>query len=518
MAPRRPAQASQSTTNQSQSQPRTANSQSTQHNDQALETRQAQSNTNQSQSQPRPTDETQSDRAPSGNDTQDQRSNPSREGHSSQKRAGRAPGSQGYTDNDCRAVVAAIKEVIPLGSNEWDRVVDMYNNNYARPNHCALRDEKSIRGKFRHLFQARKPTGDPSIKDFVREAKELWKLMQERAATYKNCDEEDEYESDDPRNGDGAPIEDESPGSLLSGWSETQQPRDQQLRSDGAAESGWSATPTRRRDSTFNNNDTNLPDLSDLGTMDSSRQSSRGGANSILQSSVSSTQSSNASTRPTLTQDRGTSRNRLVHRTESSRAGERGNPMSKSNRRTRTSNSDGLREVLQQHFDPDHRRERDLEEGMTAFYANRLQEANTTIIRLTDENRHLRDGINQTITRLTEENHRLQNGINSQILQLQDDKRRLQDEKTNLLIELQGLRSQLQLNQLRAEWQFGPANFYSNPPNGIFNGGRMGGPGYMPSSQTGTNSFAPEGRGAPMNSMSGAPGNPMAGPSPSGAE
>ncbi|KAH9454474.1 hypothetical protein H4Q26_003557 [Puccinia striiformis f. sp. tritici PST-130] len=97
--------------------------------------------------------------------------------------------------------------------------------------------------------------------------------------TYENVDDDmneddKEYESDDERNGVGADVlnEGESLGSLLSGWSESQLPQDQQLQSDGAAESGWSVTPTQGCHYSPSNRYDNLPDLSDLGTMDSSRQ------------------------------------------------------------------------------------------------------------------------------------------------------------------------------------------------------------------------------------------------------
>ncbi|KAI7961778.1 hypothetical protein MJO28_002267 [Puccinia striiformis f. sp. tritici] len=374
---------------------------------------------------------------------QDEQSNTSKDTQKSQKGAGRAPGSQGYNDNDSRALVRAIKEVLPLGANEWSRVVDMYND-YAQKNQRAFRDEKSIRNKFKGLHSARKPTGDPMIKDFIRDAKAAFEEMRAR-------------------------------------WSDSQLPRDQQMQSDGAAESGWSATPTQRRYSPLLNGDDDLPDVDDLGSINSSRQTSQSGGISSLQSSLLSTRSYHASTqhRATPRNDRATARNPLVHRADSSRPVDRNTLISQTARRSRTSNSDGLCETLQGYFDPTDRRERQREEGMTAVYVNRLQEANNTNTRLTDENRHLRDGINATIACLTEENHKLQHGVNTQILQLQDNKRRLQDEKTNLAIELQGLRSQLQLNQLRAEWQYGPQQFYHSQPNGMFQGAGMGGPGYM---------------------------------------
>ncbi|KNE95483.1 hypothetical protein PSTG_11195 [Puccinia striiformis f. sp. tritici PST-78] len=144
---------------------------------------------------------------------QDEQSNTSKDTQKSQKRAGRAPGSQGYNDNDSRAL----------------------------KNQRAFRDEKSIRNMFKGLHSARKPTGDPMIKDSIRDAKAAFEEMRARAASYENVDvdedEDEEYESDDERNGVGVDVSngEESLGSLLSGWSDSQLPRDQQTRSDGAA-------------------------------------------------------------------------------------------------------------------------------------------------------------------------------------------------------------------------------------------------------------------------------------------
>ncbi|KAH9470369.1 hypothetical protein MJO29_004580 [Puccinia striiformis f. sp. tritici] len=94
---------------------------------------------------------------------------------------------------------------------------------------------------FKGLHSARKPTGDPMIKDSIRDAKAAFEEMRARAASYENVDvdedEDEEYESDDERNGVGVDVSngEESLGSLLSGWSDSQLPRDQQTRSDGAA-------------------------------------------------------------------------------------------------------------------------------------------------------------------------------------------------------------------------------------------------------------------------------------------
>ncbi|KNZ51871.1 uncharacterized protein VP01_377g9 [Puccinia sorghi] len=41
---------------------------------------------------------------------------------------GRAKGSQGYSAADCTALVAAVKHVLPLRSQEWVQVLTNYND------------------------------------------------------------------------------------------------------------------------------------------------------------------------------------------------------------------------------------------------------------------------------------------------------------------------------------------------------------------------------------------------------
>ena len=36
-------------------------------------------------------------------------------------------GSQGYSASNCTALVAAVKKIFPLGSQEWTKVQDLYN-------------------------------------------------------------------------------------------------------------------------------------------------------------------------------------------------------------------------------------------------------------------------------------------------------------------------------------------------------------------------------------------------------
>ncbi|PLW29203.1 hypothetical protein PCASD_14623 [Puccinia coronata f. sp. avenae] len=89
-----------------------------------------------------------------------------------QRRPGRARGSQGYSHNDCAALVDAVKELDPL------------------------------KLKFCALVNSTKPTGDPNIPPHVRAAKENQLAMDKQAHVLALNDKE----SNGEENGVGAPI------------------------------------------------------------------------------------------------------------------------------------------------------------------------------------------------------------------------------------------------------------------------------------------------------------------------
>jgi len=98
----------------------------------------------------------------------------------SQCRPGRAKGSQGYSTDDCMALVEAVKSFLPLGSQEWGYVLERYNT-YASDNNRAIRELESIKLKFQALVKHTKPTGNPACPLHVREAKLIQKSMDNRA-------------------------------------------------------------------------------------------------------------------------------------------------------------------------------------------------------------------------------------------------------------------------------------------------------------------------------------------------
>ena len=83
-----------------------------------------------------------------------------------QRRPGRAKGSQGYSTDDCMALVEAVKSFLPLGSQEWGYVLERYNT-YAAGNNHAIQDVDLIKLKFQALVKHTKPTGDPACQVHV---------------------------------------------------------------------------------------------------------------------------------------------------------------------------------------------------------------------------------------------------------------------------------------------------------------------------------------------------------------
>ncbi|PLW05690.1 hypothetical protein PCANC_27887 [Puccinia coronata f. sp. avenae] len=148
---------------------------------------------------------------------------------------GRTPGCQGYSISDCEALIAAVKQVLPLGSQEWSKAILILQNISVM--------QKGWNSKF--------------------ESKQLpmpaWTKMNMKAMTIVSLDEMDK---------DEIPAHEDS--QMLSGWTDTQRGDTQQqspteqhsaaqqragaqqnpeqltFREDSscAPDSGWSNTPS----------------------------------------------------------------------------------------------------------------------------------------------------------------------------------------------------------------------------------------------------------------------------------
>ena len=118
-------------------------------------------------------------------------------------------------------------------------------------------------------------------------------------------------------------------------------------------------------------------------------------------------------------------------------------PISSSARRQRGQRG-GLEDAISSYFNPEARQDRETNQGMARFYSLRLQEANSSIIRLQEENSCLRDTQQAQLLHLQEEHQRAQQ-------RLIDENLRLNKEATQHAVELQGMRNKLDLLQLRME-------------------------------------------------------------------
>ena len=76
----------------------------------------------------------------------------------------------GFSDEKVAAHLDIIDEILPNSPNNWERVA---------VSHCNLfpdltRNTKSLKRKFKSLYNHKKPTGDPTCPVAVRKAKQIW--------------------------------------------------------------------------------------------------------------------------------------------------------------------------------------------------------------------------------------------------------------------------------------------------------------------------------------------------------
>lgn len=81
---------------------------------------------------------------------------------SGERRGGRVPGSEGYSESDVRALLTCVGHVLPGGRRDWARVLKKYRRSYAEPHMRSQRDVNSIKSKFRQILNLKpKASGKP---------------------------------------------------------------------------------------------------------------------------------------------------------------------------------------------------------------------------------------------------------------------------------------------------------------------------------------------------------------------
>ncbi|KAH9459219.1 hypothetical protein Pst134EA_019368 [Puccinia striiformis f. sp. tritici] len=327
-----------------------------------------------------------------------------------QRRAGRARGSQGYSADDCEALVDAIKAYLPLGRDEWTHVLDQYNR-YATSNNRSSRDLEPLKIKFRALVNHTKPTGDPDCPTYVREAKYAQRDMDKRAHVIACADE-----SNNEDNGVGAPVlmsvDSENPNTDEGSLGANTQPNDGETRM-GSLIPGLDAYGDDDDDDDNDNEEETEPSTpaNTPGNRTASAQAPRSSATSTFtpwgQRSVSSSS--------------GSHRNPLVHRVQT--RGDTEPPrIPAPGPRARASTQSpqgGLERNLMAYFDPQARDRREQTNGLNDFLQICLQDARAENSRLTREITQLREAETTRVTQLRDNNSRLQEKISEQKFKIQ---------------------------------------------------------------------------------------------------
>ncbi|KAG1706849.1 hypothetical protein DVH05_027700 [Phytophthora capsici] len=91
---------------------------------------------------------------------------------------GRALGSQGYSEEYTLALLSIMHTILPRDTNEWERVVPMYNEHYATPEEREIRTLESLKSKYRHLLAPLPPSGKTRCPESQDRAIEVQRLIQ----------------------------------------------------------------------------------------------------------------------------------------------------------------------------------------------------------------------------------------------------------------------------------------------------------------------------------------------------
>ncbi|KAA1074567.1 hypothetical protein PGT21_010296 [Puccinia graminis f. sp. tritici] len=252
-------------------------------------------------------------------------------------------------------------------------------------------------------------------------------MIKDRAHSIAFVDEDDEeMGSEDERNGVGNPIPLSAgdPG-YTKGASQSQ----------GTLLSGWSATQSHPPDNHKDTNDESLAEYADL-SQTSARLLTMGNPASSAPAAT------NLRPSPVVPQAHhephgasATSSARLTNTAPGSTATPAAQGSAAARRAKAAQPQAALHTTITSFFNPEARAARDQETSMSHFYAARLQEANSLIVRLQDEANRLRDGVNLQVIRLQEEVQQARLDLASKTAENQDLRHRI--EMLQLRLEMQ---------------------------------------------------------------------------------
>jgi hypothetical protein len=118
----------------------------------------------------------------------------------------KAPRGKSFTTSELESLLEIIEDILPVGPNEWEAVLARHETRYPDMD----RTKESIKRKFSSLYNAKKPTGDPTCPPTVRSAKRIFNMIKEKmdfsdGESGGSDEEEVENGEEEDNEGNGAP-------------------------------------------------------------------------------------------------------------------------------------------------------------------------------------------------------------------------------------------------------------------------------------------------------------------------
>ncbi|KAI9330661.1 hypothetical protein BD770DRAFT_44734 [Pilaira anomala] len=89
-----------------------------------------------------------------------------------------------YVDNEKLLLLSIMRKYVPLGTNQWKKVEKEYNASLTEQSFSERhRTFDSLKTMWTRLTEMKKPTGNPTLTRIEKEARQLTKMMDEKAGS-----------------------------------------------------------------------------------------------------------------------------------------------------------------------------------------------------------------------------------------------------------------------------------------------------------------------------------------------
>ena len=99
----------------------------------------------------------------------------------------RTKGAKQFNKQEVDILLKQLKVELSVGSDDWEELTEKYNS-IAERKGLPMRDMERLKRKFKSGYSSKKPTGDPTMPDWVRTAKHIHYLIEAKCQV-KSIDE-----------------------------------------------------------------------------------------------------------------------------------------------------------------------------------------------------------------------------------------------------------------------------------------------------------------------------------------